>query len=711
MTEALANEQEGISTSHNKTHEPGVFRSTVGFQNKKRQPLFPRMSVDGEIRPPKNSPSEAAIKNAQAKERLLGKIEVSLVDATYLRKGVSNPHDAKKIDSCIKNLELLQNKIGEKDFVLDDIESKLSEVEDDLSSILQEVLASAQQLKRESLQQQEEMERLKVAFAAQSAYRKLTNEVEHLQTNAAETTPLHLEIFSLRDELSWLLEMDKIEAFAKNTDSKNIEKLYRDLSTLEEKATTALELLNESISQSELLAETEKFSLKPPAFLSRTFVDKHASKDDMFSTTSYDTEPSPLTHESGAQGEDISISPVVESEPQSTSTQPTPLETVTKQQVTSQAKAQETRSEQPQTTDTVLNEFTSNNVLKPHIYGEDIASPFPELTQLEGETSREFLLRLTKERDMLEKKWRDVYADLSQGVALGNPHGEAKLLRARIELLNEKMHALTNVALEKHTEQSTFHSRIQELTGEEEKVATQKSDIQPAQDNSGSVNSVVTEPQAITIENPTTTLSTEDVKGKQRIVGNLMTLISRFPSSKNGVLGILAGGIQGTKNSLEKGTASTEPKQQKGRTLADEINKLSWRTTLDENVPRQFLADFNGPKPKSFDDFIKTYAPAFAIGPNNPSAKDRVANLLCEDVYDIEGANSGLSEKQQREVADMLKKLQIIIEAVGSASNSGKYEKGVRYFSGMTVRQFYEVVRKITAEADEDERRIKLRTI
>lgn len=200
----------------------------------------------------------------------------------------------------------------------------------------------------------------------------------------------------------------------------------------------------------------------------------------------------------------------------------------------------------------------------------------------------------------------------------------------------------------------------------------------------------------------------ENQKERHSFVSKLADTLFKFPSVKKYTWGWIAAGL----STLAISTAGNHVAGQviktplEGKTLADVIkNQPSWETFIDASVPRQFIQDFSGPYAKSFDEFIKNNAPSFGIGPTNPSVKDKIAKLLCKDIYDIEGANAGITSDQQKECARIIKNLQEIMKAT-KAPQGVLFDKDVRFFGDLTMQEFYEEAKKVVASADAEKARL-----
>ncbi len=408
--------------------------------------------------------------------------------------------------------------------------------------------------------------------------------------------------------------------------------------------------------------------------------------------------------------------------------------------------------------------FARDPDLYKHIYGggnkvrDDVTEKISSeiLPSKSAQTPKEYLIALIKEKEVLEKKWQAIYDDIAKGTAVGNPTGEAKVLRAQIELLDLRIAKYTKVILDDQIhkpEHSSFvtnkmvYSPTDEvqptpgavnigrelLTNREEIEALGKEQVNVATSvlphhQSGLISTLTPQQAGIAegaihlepgamdntdlerykTENPEAkVVSVENKQERQTFVQKLVDVLFTFPKVRMNKWGWLAAGLTtAAVGGAAAYTVGTVEKNNRPKTIAELIkNQPSWETFINENVPKQFILNFNGPKALPFDEFIKVSAPSFAIGPNNPSAKDKIANLLCKDVYDVEGANSGLTELQQRESAEIVKNLQEIIKAT-KAPSGVLYEKDARFFGDMTIRQLYEVARKIAADATTEKARL-----
>lgn len=191
----------------------------------------------------------------------------------------------------------------------------------------------------------------------------------------------------------------------------------------------------------------------------------------------------------------------------------------------------------------------------------------------------------------------------------------------------------------------------------------------------------------------------DNQKERHYTVNKLANWLSGYPTTKKFKWGALAAGILTLGLSSGAAMATTPKTENKGRTLADFMKERpSLEKVIGKYVPERFAQDFMGPREKSFDDLIKVNAPSFAISDANPAPKDKIAKLLCKDVYDIEGAGAGLTEEQQGEIALIIKNLQGAIKGIREEGGT-LYDKDVRFFGDMTIRQLYDKTKEIVAAA------------
>lgn len=426
--------------------------------------------------------------------------------------------------------------------------------------------------------------------------------------------------------------------------------------------------------------------------------------------------------------------------------------------------------------------FERDPILYKHIYGKESSvrdQKTDEIAkkQLENKpsikTPKELLAELIQERDELENRWKNLYQDITNGTAFGNPEGEKKILRARIELLNERIQLFTKIVLNEITKHPSQLGRevyspaqdaslndstrgigrnyefneqyqpvkinrelltekeilelgnektqlsgslypnhtegmVSSLTEEETKNAQGAYRVQPGAKENEQVfdEAVEKEPEAVSQE---TVVNQEAQKERHTFVNKLSTWLFGYPSTKKYAWGILAAGLStfaATTGAVHFANSKTvEPKE--NRTLEDEIKNVpSWRTFIPESVSRLFVENFYGPKEKSFEEFIKTNAPSFVITDANPATKDKIAKLLCKNVYDIEGAGGGLTYEQQKECANLIKNMQEILKAA-KAHEGILYEQDARLFGDLTIREFYEQVRKVAASSDVKEENVR----
>lgn len=146
------------------------------------------------------------------------------------------------------------------------------------------------------------------------------------------------------------------------------------------------------------------------------------------------------------------------------------------------------------------------------------------------------------------------------------------------------------------------------------------------------------------------------------------------------------------------------------RRIIDAIKKQpSWKNYVGEKVSEQFLKDFTGESKLNYKELIVKYAPSFGINQNNPSAGDKLSNLICKDVYFVIGANAGVNEEQQVEssmLIDNLKEIMIAAKAsLGTLYSETDITSGA-IFGTMTIQQYYDVVKQEVEKAEVEKARL-----
>ena len=203
-------------------------------------------------------------------------------------------------------------------------------------------------------------------------------------------------------------------------------------------------------------------------------------------------------------------------------------------------------------------------------------------------------------------------------------------------------------------------------------------------------------------------VSPESQKERHTFISKLADTLFRYPSIKLRPWGWLAAGLSTVALTTAAGYAAgkTIEAHNEGRTLADVIkNQPSWRTAVPTSVPKWFIQNVSTPSEKNFNALIQASASSFGISEANPSAKEKISNLLCKNVYNIEGAGVGLTKEQQEESALIIKNLQEVMKATKTPSGI-LYDKDVRLFGDLTIREFYEQVGKVVASADAEKSRL-----
>ena len=213
-------------------------------------------------------------------------------------------------------------------------------------------------------------------------------------------------------------------------------------------------------------------------------------------------------------------------------------------------------------------------------------------------------------------------------------------------------------------------------------------------------------------EQPDRTPSENQVKEKLfrvgKVVESLVKKLNPTTTKQWFMLGLttigLAAGSAATLGTIEKNKIED-------RRLLDEIKKQpGWKNFLGEKVPEQFVKDFTGLYKLSYEELITKQAPSFGINQNNPSAKDKLSNLLCKNIYFTPGANAGISAQQQTESSTIVSNLKEIMLAskasVGILYPEKDIESGA-IFKDMTLRQFYEEVTKAVTEAESERARLQ----
>ncbi len=168
-------------------------------------------------------------------------------------------------------------------------------------------------------------------------------------------------------------------------------------------------------------------------------------------------------------------------------------------------------------------------------------------------------------------------------------------------------------------------------------------------------------------------------------------------------IGITAGGAMAL--------GKYERRIEEDKRLIDEIkSRPKWENFVGEKVSEQFIKEFSGPGKLTFDELMIKNAPSFNINQNNPSAKDKLAALLCKNVYFVIGADAGITEPQQVECSMLVENLKEILIAakasVGVLYSQKDVEDGT-IFKDMTIREFYDEVTKAVVDAEADRARLQ----
>ncbi len=201
----------------------------------------------------------------------------------------------------------------------------------------------------------------------------------------------------------------------------------------------------------------------------------------------------------------------------------------------------------------------------------------------------------------------------------------------------------------------------------------------------------------------------ESQKERHTIVNKLTDVLFRYPSTRLHPWGWLAAGLStlaiSTATGYALGKALTTKNE--GQTLGDVIkNQPSWRTLMSEDIPKWFIQNLSAPSDKNFTALIQVSAPSFAISEANPSAKEKISDLIVKDVYEFEDSGVGLTRNQQEEASLFIKRLQDILK-VTQVKSGILYDKNALLFGDLTLRQLYQKTGEIIAATDKEEARLR----
>ncbi len=382
--------------------------------------------------------------------------------------------------------------------------------------------------------------------------------------------------------------------------------------------------------------------------------------------------------------------------------------------------------------------FTNDPELRKHFYNSDRSVNKPPVQYDQLLTPTQNLQKLIERKTELEKEWEGILHDQIGGIAFGAPELVKKELEKEIVETTLQIKEATNAILDNFPfvtkEGATAHHTPSDLKIPEVSLdpGTAKVEIVPASKHiqlPEEASPVVTALEPVTAQpfpEPSSekivtspTISSHDLQEKTEVlegekkltssleqngsqerftaVNSLAAKLFTYPSVKKISWGLLAAGMPRVHIYNDQKT-NTSP-EGRVKTFGDVVLKDSqWEKVVEGKVPKTFLEGFTGPNKISFEEFLKKNAPSFGINPYNPAAKDKLANLMCSDVYGIPGANAGVNPGEQREASLLIKNLNEVLKAAQDSMNIFN-KKDDDIFENMTIKELYDATQKAVADA------------
>lgn len=241
MTEPTDPKSGADQTSRQNPKEPGIFRPVPDSGETTPAPTdnetSPKASkrVDG-IR----SGKPVNLEKLRLRERLLGKIEILLEDAKFILTNDADKFPENTLEEIISELEVFKNLLESSEDEVEKIAEDISGIEKELAGFQSNLRKSIKEKDEETLELQNQLGRLMLLVTAQSNYNTLKYNLKE------ELTQLHANGDQLAknfENLEWLTDTAKLEEFAKNNDSSEIQKIYNALDDIGEKILTAVEAI------------------------------------------------------------------------------------------------------------------------------------------------------------------------------------------------------------------------------------------------------------------------------------------------------------------------------------------------------------------------------------------------------------------------------------------------------------------------------------
>lgn len=260
MTEPTDPKNGAEQPSQQNPEEHGIFRpapgadSTTPTSNNNETYSKSTQKVDG-IR----SGKPINLEKLRLRGRITGKIEIIQQNANEILGnpfGELSPEMKKEVKGVVSELHTFKNDLEASDENLEAIDADVSEIEKEIKAIRLRILETAEEEKHRALLAQNEIEKIKLLYQAQSNYRKIKNE-SHDDLVRLSASNQNDEVITLFESLSWLEDFNEIEEFAK----KDLSEVNKIETALEEFVTKLFDAIV-NLDNKEMIAKEREFQEK-----------------------------------------------------------------------------------------------------------------------------------------------------------------------------------------------------------------------------------------------------------------------------------------------------------------------------------------------------------------------------------------------------------------------------------------------------------------